>query len=130
MSHPEASAAPAKKKRSGTERRQRQPRIIFRVSKEERAEIKAAADAAGLTVGSFLRGLALAAPRTRAVRHAPPDLTGVRQFLAQIGWYTGNLHQLVKRVNLGEFPRGADLAEITREAREFLDLARTAWKGL
>ena len=38
-------------------RKLRQPRIIFRVSKDERAEIKASADAAGLTVvGGFNSG--------------------------------------------------------------------------
>jgi hypothetical protein len=122
--------APEKSKRSGTEHRQRQPRIIFRVTEQERDEIKASAAAAGLTVGSFLRGLAVTEPRTRAIRSAPPDLTSIRQFLGQVGRYTGNLHQLVKRVNLGDLPQSADVAEIADEARQFLEAARTAWKGL
>src|SRR5665213_795425 len=50
--------AQAKKKtRSGSETRKRQPRIIFRVSQGERAEIKANAAAAGFSIGSFIRSV-------------------------------------------------------------------------
>jgi len=118
-----------KKSRSGSEKRQRQPRIIFRVSKEERAAIKAAALAAGLTVGSFLRSLALAAPRIRAVRLVSPDRALINQFLGRIGRYEGNLYQLVKRANIGDTPQLKALDEIAQEAHEFLADARAVWKG-
>jgi hypothetical protein len=64
---------PSKNRRrsSGSENRFRQTRIVFRVSVDEHDEIKARA-AAGLTVGSFLRGLALPAPRVRPARRYQP----------------------------------------------------------
>jgi hypothetical protein len=100
------------------------------VTKDERAEIKANAQAAGLTVGSFLRGLALIAPRTRAVHVAIPEREHTERFLGQIGRYTGNLSQLVRRTNYGQTPEACDLAEVTQQAREFLAGARAVWEGV
>jgi uncharacterized protein (DUF1778 family) len=120
---------PKKKNRTGSEQRKRQPRITFRVSTEEVEAIKSAALAAGLSVGSFLRSLALAMPRTRAVRAVSPDVANVRQFLGQVGRYTGNLKQLVRSVNFGSTPDARELAAIALEAQAFLDAARAALKG-
>lgn len=65
-----------KNKRSGSDNRQRDCLINFRVSVEEHDEIKARAVSAGLTVGSFLRSLAFPAscprPVVRRFRRLPP----------------------------------------------------------
>ena len=78
----------AKRNRSGSEKRQRDCIVKFRAKLAERAAIKASAAAAGLSVGSFLRSLALAAPRTRTVHLPRPDEASVNQFLGQVGRYT------------------------------------------
>jgi hypothetical protein len=127
MSH---KKQPGTKNRSGSETRKRQPRIAFRVSIEELDAIKAAALTAGLSVGSFLRSLALAMPRTRPVRAISPDAANIRQFLGQVGRYTGNLKQLVRSVNFGNPPDARELASVALEAQEFLAAARAAMKGV
>jgi len=121
----------AKRNRSGSEKRQRDCIVKFRAKLAERAAIKASAAAAGLSVGSFLRSLALAAPRTRAVHLARPDEASVNQFLGQVGRYTGNLRQLLRRanINLTDAPEASELAAITQEARAFLATARATWEG-
>lgn len=134
MNQPQPSAAHPKKKRSGSGKRQRDCIIKFRVKAQERAEIKDSAVAAGLTVGSFLRSLALAAPRTRAVphdpvRHASPDTACIKTFLGRVGHYEGNLYQVVRRMNIGYLPEAHTLAELADDAREFLEAARAAWDG-
>ena len=125
---------PKKKTRSGSEKRQRERIIKFRVKPDEVAEIKASAAAAGLTVGSLLRSLALAAPRTRAVRHdavrhATPDRAAINEFLGRVGKYEGNLYQVVRRMNFGNLPEVQTLADLADEARAFLEAARIILKG-
>jgi mobilization protein NikA len=119
---------PKKKTRSGSETRKRQPRVTFRVSDEEHAAIKASAAAAGLSVGSFLRSLALAAPSTRAVRRAPPpEMEPVKKVLTHGGRIGGNMYQLVRAMNLGEIVRVEDMYAAAKEAREFVAEARQAF---
>jgi len=130
MNNQQQKQPPQKRRRSGSGKRQRGCIIKFRAKPDERAEIRASAKAAGLTVGSFLRSLALAAPRTRAVHIAVPERERTERFLGQVGRYTGNLRQLVKRANFGQTPDARDLAEVTQQAREFLDAARAVWEGV
>jgi hypothetical protein len=128
MSDKQSQPKPRKKTRSGTEKRKRQPRIIFRVSPEERSEIKANAEAAGLSVGSYLRSVATLRQRTRAVRRQPPpDMERVQQILAQTGRIGGNMYQLVRGMNLGEIVRVDELYNAAKEARAFLAAAREAF---
>jgi hypothetical protein len=128
-SHPGEGAAPSpKKKRSGSETRKRQPRIIVRVSPEERAEIKANAEAAGLSVGSYVRSVTTLRQRTRPVRSRPlPDQERLAQFLGQTGRIGGNMYQLVRGMNLGDIPRVDELYDAAKEARAFIAAAREAF---
>jgi hypothetical protein len=118
-----------KRRKSGSTTRQRGVLNTFRSTAEERAEMKANAAAAGLTFGSFIRGFALASPRTRAVRVPVPDSAHVEVFLSQVGRYTGNLRQLVRHLNYGGTAEARELAEIADEARDFLAKARRLWRG-
>ena len=68
------------KTRSGSENRQRHPRVYARVSEAERAKIESYAAAHGMSVGAYLRWLAIDHPETRAVRRPLADV----QLLAQI----------------------------------------------
>ena len=117
-----------KKARSGSETRKRQPRIIFRVSEEERAEIRANAAAAGFSIGSFIRSATTTRQRTRAVRRPlPADMKAVAQVLAQTGRIGGNIYQLVRGMNLGDIPQSDELDAAAKEARAFIAAAREAF---
>ena len=101
MSNPEQPASTKKGKRSGSETRTRGGIIGVRVSVAERAELEAAADRAGLTLGSYIRERVLSAPQTRAVRRPPIEKKLLAQLLGQLGRVGGNIHQIVKHMNFG-----------------------------
>lgn len=101
MSTPEQPASAKKGKRSGSETRARSGIIGLRVSPEERAELEAAAERAGLTLGSYIRERVLSAPKTRAVRRPPIEQKLLAQLLGQLGKAGGNIHQIVKHMNFG-----------------------------
>lgn len=122
------SQQPKKKKRSGSERRQRDCIIKLRAKPEERAEMEANAAAAGLRLSSYLRSLATLRRRTRPVRRPPsPDMQRVAQVLAQTGRIGGNIYQLVRGMNLGDIPRSDELEAAGKEARAFIAAAREAF---
>lgn len=101
MNEPVGPASLSKKKKSGTNTRQRGGVIGFRVSESERAELEKAAERAGLTLGSYVRARLLSAPKTRAVRRPPIEQKLLAQLLGQLGRAGGNIHQIVKHMNFG-----------------------------
>lgn len=105
-------------KRSGSETRQRSRCVVFRVSEEEGATIARAAEATGLTVGSYIRTRLLTAPTTRTTRRPPVDKTLLAQLLGQLGKVGGNIHQITKRLNFGEPVPCADLDTALAAFRE------------
>jgi len=90
------------KKRSGSERRKRAPIIGFRATDEERAQIEAAAQRAGLTVGSYVRSRALAKPTTRAVRRPPVETAQLAQLLGMLGAVGGAARTILQKHDAGE----------------------------
>ena len=120
---------PKKSKRSGSEKRKRQPRIIFRVSEEERAEMKASAAAAGLSVGSFIRSRTVAAPHTRVVRSLAPTVAEFRQYKGEIGKIGGNLAQFLRLANRGEIVPPDDLAPAVDEVRALIAALAATLEG-
>lgn len=82
------------KRRSET--RQKGLMIGFRVTLEEKAEIEAAAEEAGLTVGSFVRDKILTRCQTRKSRRPTVDRVLLSKTLAQLGKVGANLNQAVK----------------------------------
>ena len=118
---------PQRKKRSGSDVRQRDCIIKLRAKPEERAEMRAHASAAGLSLGSFIRSLSLTHPRTRAMRRPSPDTRLMAQLMAQVGRIGGNLAQFLKLANRGEIILDRhELDDAIREARAFIALARKA----
>jgi hypothetical protein len=116
------------RKRSGSEKRKRQPRVILRVSPQERAEMRANAAAVGLSLSSFIRSLACTRPTTRPVRHRPPpEARLLMSVLGQCGRIGGNIYQLVRGMNLGDIPRSPELDAAGKETRAFLAAAREAF---
>jgi hypothetical protein len=129
MSDDQSPPPPPKKKRSGSNKRRRSVMNKFRSTKEERAEMRANAKAAGLKFGSFMRSIGCRKPTTRAIPDVSPDRTAINEFLGRVGHYESNLYQVVRRMNFGNLPEVKTLAELADEARAFLDMARTVLRG-
>ena len=117
-------------KRSGSENRKRHPRVYSRVSDEELAKIESDAAAQGMSVGAYLRWLAIDRPQTRTVRRPLADVTLLAQMKGQVGRIGGNIHQLLRMANRGEIPLVEELADAGKEARDFLAAAHEALKGV
>lgn len=110
--------------RSGTETRKRQPRVYSRVTQDELSRIEADAAAFGLSVGGYIRWLALDNPQTRAVRRPLADVQLLLQIKGQVGRLGGNIHQLLRLANRGEIPWAEELADAGKEVSDFLVTAR------
>jgi len=106
-----------RKKQSGSETRKRAPIIGFRATDEERGKIEAAAQRAGLTVGSYVRSRALAKPTTRAVRRPPVETAQLAQLLGQLG-AVGGLVQAIARKQGGGAVITAELPAVLAAFRE------------
>lgn len=101
--------------RSGSETRRKQQRITFRLSPGEQAEIEAAADRAGLTLGSYVRARVLAQPTTRAVRRPPANKAALARLLGEAGRIGSNVNQMARQLNSGRDAAAlADLAAMRR----------------
>src|SRR5580704_12236968 len=83
----QVGAKPRARRRSGSEKREKNCIVKFRARKDERDEMRANAAAAGLSLGSFLRGLEIARPRTRPVRRPRPDTKIFAQAMGRLGIY-------------------------------------------
>jgi len=110
--------------RSGSEKRQRHPRVYSRVTVAERDKIETDAAAHGMSVGGYLRWLALERPQTRAVRRPLADVRLLAQIKGQVGRLGGNIHQLLRLANRGEIPWSEELAVAAKEVGDFLAAAR------
>lgn len=84
---------------SGSETRQRSLVLRVRLTPEEDAVITAAADRAGLAVGTYVRQALLSAPSPRPVRRPAVERTALAQLLAAIGQVGGNVNQLALAEN-------------------------------
>lgn len=102
---------PQKTARSGTEQRQKSSQLAFRVSPEERAQIEAAADAAELTIGSFVRGKMLKKIVTKEVRRPSIDREILGRALGMLGKVGSNINQIAKHLNSGGNVPNAEIAK-------------------
>lgn len=93
----------------------------FRATPDERASIQAAAERAGLTVGSYIRAHALKKPTTRAVRRPPVETAQLAQLLGLIGLAGSELRRIAQAL-----PEGTPLpaTEITTAIAECREAAR------
>jgi len=85
----------------GTEKRVRDYILPIRLSQDERAAVEAAAERAGLSVGSHARQVLLGAPAPRQVRRPPVERRELIRLLGELGKIGGNLNQLAKAANSG-----------------------------
>jgi hypothetical protein len=96
----------------------------IRCTEQERTAIKAAADQAGLSVGAFLRALALGDAGPRAVRRPPIERKELARLLGHLGKVGSNINQLAHGFNrdriLPGFPELLAIREDIRQLRDAL----------
>ncbi len=106
---------------SGTEKRVRDRILTIRLSAEERAEVEAAADRAGLVVGSYARQALLGAPAPRQVRRPPLERRELARLLGGVGKIGSNLNQLAKAVHTGVLVYNGELDAVLSGLAEVRD---------
>ncbi len=92
-----ASAA----KSGGREKRQRVHKVDSRWNGIEHASLLAAAQAAGLTKGGYIRALVLGCPGPRTQRPPSVDAVALGQAVAALHKVGGNLNQIARVLNSG-----------------------------
>jgi hypothetical protein len=90
-------------RKSGSEKRQRTAHAIARLTPAEREQVGLDADRAGLALGSYMRAKLFAGSQPRAVRSPPIDRKALAQLLAWLGRLNGNVYQISRAVNFGEW---------------------------
>jgi hypothetical protein len=113
-----------KKKRSGSEQRQRGSIIGVRVDPDERARIDANAAAVRLCASSFLRVLGTGARRAHERRRPLPELKPFTQAMGRLGIYASNAYQLLKIANRGEILDVLELRETVTKLNAAVDELR------
>lgn len=108
----------AERRRSGSERRRRGAVIPVRVEDDERATLRDKAQAAGLSVGGYLRQAGLGYAGQRARRAPRVNAILLAQAIAALNKAGSNLNQIARRNNagLGIGPEAAQTIYETRAA--------------
>jgi hypothetical protein len=101
--------------------------ISVRCTAAERVKIDEAARRGGLSVGAYLRTLALGNPGPRAVRRPPIERRELARLLGHIGKIGSNVNQLARAFNrTGNAPGAATLAYIRDDIGGMRDALMTA----
>jgi hypothetical protein len=118
----DAEIAPAKKKKHAPWRGRKRVKdsrdafIHVRCTYHEREAIKAIAEQAGLSVGAFLRALALGDAGPRAVRKPPVERAELVRILGHIGKLGSNINQISKAIHTTcNLPSWSELALIKED---------------
>jgi hypothetical protein len=118
-----------KKRRSGSEKRQRDHVISVRCHEHEVALIEANAAAVDLAPSAFLRVAGTGQQRPHERRPPVADAALLTQGIALVGRIGGNLAQLLRLANRGDFVAPEDLGHAVQEARAFIANAQKALRG-
>jgi hypothetical protein len=110
-----------KPRKSGSEMRQRQRRMTFRLSAEEYENLDAAARDAGLTLGSYIRAKTVGIAHTGARRRPSLELETIARLQGEMNRVGSNIHQILKRVNFGETPLAYEFEDALRGYREVIE---------
>jgi hypothetical protein len=93
--------------------------ISIRCTAQDHAVIKEAAAKAGLTIGPYLRALALGSPGPRAVRRPPVERRELARLLGWLGKLGSNVNQLAHAYNRDRrIPGFPEILAIRREVAE------------
>jgi len=96
--------------------------ISVRCTAKERSKIDETARQAGLSIGAFLRALALGSAGPRAVRRPPIERKELARLLGHLGKVGSNLNQLAHAFNRDRSIPGADeLNAIRKQVGELRD---------
>lgn len=115
--------------RSGSEKRQRAGLLSVRLSPDERAQLDAAASAAGLSRGSFIRWQLTQGQAPRSVRRPPAELEELRQLLGQLGKIGSNLNQVAHKLNAGTTVYPGEIERALADLRDMRDAVVGALGG-
>ena len=102
--------------------------ISVRCTAEERSKIDDAARQAGLSIGAYLRSLALGSAGPRAVRRPPIERKELARLLGHLGKVGSNLNQLAHAFNRDR--RIPGLAELTAMRQQVGELRDALMKAL
>lgn len=91
---------------AGSEKRQRTKDIRVRLTPDEYARVKLAADNTGLALGAFARAAMLDSPGPRATRKPPVARKELTRILGQLGKIGSNVNQIARAINSGDDPNG------------------------
>ena len=97
-----------RKPRRGTETRQRQRRLTYRITEGEYAQVVAAASAAGLTLASYARQRTVSAPTTPARRMPSEERVILLSLKAELNRVGGHIYQHVRHMNFGGYPEAGE----------------------
>ena len=101
--------------------------ISVRCTAKERAKIDETATQAGLSIGAYLRSLALGSAGPRAVRRPPIERKELARLLGHLGKIGSNLNQLAYAFNRDRMvPELAELAAMRRQVVELRDALMAA----
>ena len=96
--------------------------ISVRCTKDERTEIDEAAAQAGLSIGAYLRTLALGKPGPRARRRPPIERSELARLLGHLGKIGSNINQLAHAYNgKGRVPALEELKALHEQISQIRD---------
>lgn len=102
--------------------------VSVRCTAKEHTTIDEAARRAGLSVGAYLRTLALGSPGPRSVRRPPIERKELARLLGHLGKVGSNLNQLAYAFNRER--RVPTLAELAAIREQVAELRETLMKAL
>lgn len=111
---------------AGSETRKRTKTKSIRFTPDELAQVEAAAEKAGLTVGGWLRQAVLDAPPPRQSRRPVIEKELLALLLRHLGKIGSNVNQLARSANSGHAPDSAELREACSAVIEARDMVMVA----
>lgn len=115
--------------RHGSETRQRPLVARMRCTPDEHAQLEAAAERAGMSVGAFMRNQCLGTPGPRAIRRPPIERAALAQLLAQLGKCGSNLNQIARVLNSGDYTPSNTTSAIEAFREACATITRTLGRG-
>jgi len=96
--------------------------VAVRCTADEHAALTAAAAQTGLSVGAYLRAMALGNSGPRAVRRPSVEKETLARWLGELGKVGSNVNQLARIANTsGDMPEPDTLADIAADVRAMRD---------
>ena len=111
---------------SKSEIRQRNERVIFRLTPEERDAFEDRCQASGFSKSDYFRKKCLDEAPLRKRKALPVDVALLTRYLGQVGRIGNNLNQVAKGMNQGFLPSANELNETVQDIKELRAVIRKA----